>query len=706
MMTMASTMTPHSFDHERERAREAPVPHRVSLDLSSFERRKTESAPPESAMLRDMESKPLRFGPYGTKNMMHLGGSTKEVEAGPRSPPRGLKCLEPNDTTLSNGHSSSQPTASSSKTLLDPSFSTSSIQTQVPSTPTRKGKEIASSKSLCPDEIDLSWFPPLVANKRIAAGLFNPSMACYVNATLQVLLHTPAILRIATAHKKDECLLATRKFCMLCALKDLLQDHWTGKKRHYAPKAVHGSLGHIKKGFNKNRQEDTHEFFRFVTDALQATALAGQPKDLPDAIKHSTWVYKLWGGKVRSRVLCSRCNEPSDTFDRFLDLSLDVNKDRQKTVLDMLKSFIREDRLDGANKYHCEKCKAKTMATKGMKIAEAPPILTLHLKRFSVNYSGYGNPRADKISNHIEFGEYLDISPFMVDPSTEECKYRLFAVTCHHGPGLRYGHYTSYVKSPSGQWCKADDEELSPVGLNTVLHDKAAYLLSYVRLGNEDLVNGHSNGVKKPFGPHRALSSPHLNGNGKSASGKSDSESEQEDGEGNTTISHKTPHSEQKINILAPRPRSATHLSPIARLAHPSPTRMENNKFETGRPEPESSIPLFGSLYNPTPPTSHLVKRKPIDEQDDPEEENEMRKPGSQKSIHPKKAKLSTVNQKNFYGSGPENGKNKHSRYENDKHHGKNGHKKRSANQSPYQASGYSVWQKKGVLNRMKGKTG
>jgi hypothetical protein len=34
----------------------------------------------------------------------------------------------------------------------------------------------------------------------------------------------------------------------------------------------------IKKGFSKSRQEDTHEFFRFVTDALQNTALCGLPK--------------------------------------------------------------------------------------------------------------------------------------------------------------------------------------------------------------------------------------------------------------------------------------------------------------------------------------------------------------------------------------------------------------------------------------------
>jgi len=34
----------------------------------------------------------------------------------------------------------------------------------------------------------------------------------------------------------------------------------------------------IKKGFSRNRQEDTHEFFRFVTDALQNEALFGLPK--------------------------------------------------------------------------------------------------------------------------------------------------------------------------------------------------------------------------------------------------------------------------------------------------------------------------------------------------------------------------------------------------------------------------------------------
>jgi hypothetical protein len=34
------------------------------------------------------------------------------------------------------------------------------------------------------------------------AGLHNPSMACYVNSTMQVMLHTPPLLSEAYAHGK------------------------------------------------------------------------------------------------------------------------------------------------------------------------------------------------------------------------------------------------------------------------------------------------------------------------------------------------------------------------------------------------------------------------------------------------------------------------------------------------------------------------
>jgi ubiquitin carboxyl-terminal hydrolase 36/42 len=89
-------------------------------------------------------------------------------------------------------------------------------------------------------------------------------------------------------------LLSNNKFCFLCAMSSIIKDHWTQKA--YRPQMIHGSLGGksilasigttadgivIKKGFSKNRQEDTHEFFRFACDALQNSALAGMPKYVP-----------------------------------------------------------------------------------------------------------------------------------------------------------------------------------------------------------------------------------------------------------------------------------------------------------------------------------------------------------------------------------------------------------------------------------------
>lgn len=65
--------------------------------------------------------------------------------------------------------------------------------------------------------------------------------------------------------------------------------------------------------------------------------------------------------------------------------------------------------------------------------------------------------------------------------------YRLFGVTCHRGVELRFGHYTSYVKSPQGTWFHADDEDMMSVPREQVLREKTAYLLSYIRVDGDTL---------------------------------------------------------------------------------------------------------------------------------------------------------------------------------------------------------------------------
>lgn len=387
-------------------------------------------------------------------------------------------------------------------------------------------------------------------------------------------------------------------------------------------------------------------------------------RDLPAKIKHTTWVYQTWGGEVRSRVVCSKCRKPSDTFDNFLDLSLDVPKGGQKSVKTMLQGFVREDKLEGDNKYHCEKCvdlsrltgannsrsscKSKANATKSFKIMHAPPVLTLHLKRFAVNYSWNGKPKANKNTQFIEYPESLDIAPYMVDPQSTNTRYRLFGVTCHRGAELRFGHYTSYVRGPQGAWFHADDEDMEPVSTKRVLTESSAYLLSYMRVGEGDLspqptstkssplrANGQANGLSTS-----AASSPPTKRK-RAWPDREDDDDEDEDDDDAATSEVATPKKSMPPSSPAYTPsegeededrsprqwafegkkrrRSAgaganglveprasivemQTRSPIARPSHPSPSRAERRrekklrKKQRGAPNPykQGQSPSFG----------------------------------------------------------------------------------------------------------------
>jgi ubiquitin C-terminal hydrolase len=47
---------------------------------------------------------------------------------------------------------------------------------------------------------------------------------------------------------------------------------------------------------------------------------------------------------------------------------------------------VTPDLLEGENAYKCVKCGTKGTAAKGTKIVALPPMLTLTLKRFDLNY--------------------------------------------------------------------------------------------------------------------------------------------------------------------------------------------------------------------------------------------------------------------------------------------------------------------------------
>lgn len=76
-------------------------------------------------------------------------------------------------------------------------------------------------------------------------------------------------------------------------------------------------------------------------------------RKLDPKLAEQTWVYKVFGGLLRSRVSCLSCGYDSDTFDRMLDLSVDIAG--VASLRDALRKFVTVDHLRGADKYKCEK---------------------------------------------------------------------------------------------------------------------------------------------------------------------------------------------------------------------------------------------------------------------------------------------------------------------------------------------------------------
>jgi ubiquitin C-terminal hydrolase len=65
--------------------------------------------------------------------------------------------------------------------------------------------------------------------------------------------------------------------------------------------------------------------------------------------------------------------------------------------------------LSGHGRYFCESCGEVQRATKSTKIGKLPPVLCLHLKRFTWR----GNASRTKITNDVDFPlDNLDLAPY------------------------------------------------------------------------------------------------------------------------------------------------------------------------------------------------------------------------------------------------------------------------------------------------------
>ncbi|KAI4574372.1 hypothetical protein MJT46_003651 [Ovis ammon polii x Ovis aries] len=240
-------------------------------------------------------------------------------------------------------------------------------------------------------------------------------------------------------------------------------------------------------GFHRHQQEDAHEFLMFTLNGMQQGCLsASQPSG--HASEDTSVVRQIFGGTWRSQIQCLHCLGVSDTFDPYLDISLDITA--AQSVEQALRELVKPEKLEAENAYDCGVCLRKVPATKRLTLHSTSQVLVLVLKRFT-QLSGA------KRAQEVRYPQCLDVQPYTSERKAGPLGYVLYAVLVHSGWSCERGHYFCYVRAGNGQWYKMDDAKVTACDENAAL-SQSAYVLFYAREGAWE--GGAGGGAVAPLG--------------------------------------------------------------------------------------------------------------------------------------------------------------------------------------------------------------
>uniref|UniRef100_A0A2K6S490 Ubiquitin carboxyl-terminal hydrolase 48 n=1 Tax=Saimiri boliviensis boliviensis TaxID=39432 RepID=A0A2K6S490_SAIBB len=202
-------------------------------------------------------------------------------------------------------------------------------------------------------------------------------------------------------------------------------------------------------GLDTGQQQDAQEFSKLFMSLLEDTLSKQKNPDVRNIVQQQ------FCGEYAYVTVCNQCGRESKLLSKFYELELNIQGHKQLT--DCISEFLKEEKLEGDNRYFCENCQSKQNATRKIRLLSLPCTLNLQLMRFVFDRQ---TGHKKKLNTYIGFSEILDMEPY-VEHKGGSYVYELSAVLIHRGVSAYSGHYIAHVKDPqSGEWYKFNDEDI------------------------------------------------------------------------------------------------------------------------------------------------------------------------------------------------------------------------------------------------------
>ena len=339
-------------------------------------------------------------------------------------------------------------------------------------------------------------------------GLDNIGSTCFMNATLQCLLHIHELdLYFLNEYPKDKNVLnktniesetkgelSEAYYDVIKNIKNFPKNKNNERLNSFAPRKFKEVLGKYNPQFSKNEANDSKDLITYLLQTFHSElnyfGNNKAPTNLPfpdSSNRDYTYTYfcntynftnfskisQLFYGTYENITICSECHKQYYSFQKFEIISFSTYFYRKKKfdIMDGFKDIEKIQKLESDNKYYCNNCNKLVNAEAFTKILELPNKLILNID--------YGKNKVNNVAQ-LDFEDEIDLKDYLSIYFRQKTKFRLCSICTHIGSSGMTGHYITYCLDKNRNiWYKFDDQRCGEVKDKSEMKKNSPYLLIY-----------------------------------------------------------------------------------------------------------------------------------------------------------------------------------------------------------------------------------